>query len=86
MDKKIQSRRDFFKKAAKGALPILGIITFMQVPLNSRALQVIDCNNSCSGSCSRTCKTMCGSSSPCTSVCRGNCSGNCSGSCSSGSK
>lgn len=33
MNNNIQSRREFFKKAAKGALPILGAIVLSNTPL-----------------------------------------------------
>jgi len=76
MDKKmnneeLQSRREFMKKTAKGALPILGISLFGPTILSScekeeKSNGKCSCSNTCSGSCDGDCA--------------GNCDG-CSGSC-----
>ena len=73
----IQSRRDFFKKAAKGALPILGAVLLANTPAIVKAAETKGCicAYSCSGSCDRTC------SGSCTGSCRGSCTGNCTGGC-----
>ncbi|MBP3776340.1 MAG: hypothetical protein IJ069_01245 [Prevotella sp.] len=67
----LQSRREFLKKSAKGALPILGISLFGPSILSSCGGDGDNksggCGNSCSGSCQ--------------SGCSGSCSGECSGSC-----
>lgn len=80
----LQSRRDFFKKAAKAALPIMGAIVLSHVPLLSQAADSeeamgcdYDCTYGCKGSCGRAC------SYDCTNSCRGYCSGGCKGSCQS---
>ncbi len=82
MDKKIQSRRQFFKNAAKKALPVIGAITMVNMPIISNAVtresySQMDCNYGCSGGCSGYC------SGGCSGGCRGGCSG-CSGGCSGG--
>ena len=90
----LQSRRDFFKKAAKGALPILGAIALAGAPgIVKAAEEVMDCNYSCSYSCSNSCRGNCyggcsGScggacSYSCQNTCKGSCQGRCSGGCSS---
>lgn len=70
-NEELQNRREFFKKAAKGALPILGAIALAGAPgVVKAAEEAMDCNYSCSYSCSNSC--------------RGNCYGGCSGSCGGG--
>ena len=69
----IQSRRDFFKKAAKSALPILGAVLLANAPAIVKATEAepepMGCNY-CSYGCSGTCQGCRGS-------CRGDCVGNC---------
>ena len=90
----LQSRREFFKKAAKGALPILGAIALAGAPgVVKAAEEAMDCNYSCSYSCSNSCRGNCyggcsGScggacSYSCQNTCKGSCQGRCSGGCSS---
>lgn len=60
----LQSRREFFKKAAKGALPILGAIILAGTPsiLNASESAPMGCNNSCYNTCTGcrgTCVTNC---------------------------
>ena len=50
MDKKkrneeIQSRREFFKNAAKGTLPILGAIILSNIPIAAKASETQSCRN-----------------------------------------
>lgn len=75
MEKKkdeLQSRRDFFKKAVKTALPILGMAIVASTPLKLFASQsdpsgcdyscTLGCTNlctSCTGNCETTCETTC---------------------------
>lgn len=70
----LQSRREFFKKAAKGALPILGVSLFGTTLLTSCDKDEPDGGGGGSCSCSNTC------SGSCDGDCSGNCDG-CSGSC-----
>lgn len=80
-DEELQSRREFFKKAAKGALPILGAAILASNPIISKAAETtLDCNGNCSWGCGRVCSTGCSNS--CSGSCYGSCKGNCSRSCS----
>ena len=88
-DEELQSRREFFKNAAKGALPILGLIALSSVPMLSSAVEESPmgcrygcagaCVSTCSGSCMGTCRGTCDS---CTGSCKGTCNSACTGSCS----
>lgn len=76
----LQSRREFFKKAAKGALPILGAIALAGTPgIVKAADEALGCNYGCSYGCSGSCGRAC--SYGCQGSCRGACSGACSYSC-----
>ena len=87
MNKGLQTRREFFKNAAKRVLPILSIVTFLNSCRNpEEGDDVIGGSNGCSV-CSNTCKTICGNEckdnvvfSP--ASCNGSCSGVCYNSCS----
>ena len=70
----IQSRRQFFKKAAKGALPILGTIALTQMPFLSQAHESqkeMGCRLACSGKCMNSCGYNCavGCAGTCLSCC-----------------
>lgn len=80
-NEEIQSRREFFKKAAKGALPILGAIALANLPLLSEASET-EVGWGCSYGCSGGCKSGCGQS--CSFSCSGGCKGGCGGACSYG--
>lgn len=61
-NEELQSRREFFKKAAKGALPILGAIVLANVPGVSQATQTMGCDYTCNVSCANctgTCSALC---------------------------
>ena len=78
MNEELQSRREFFKKAAKGVLPILGAIILSNVPtVLSRAHTISEC-----GGCSGSCKGGC--SSTCDGGCRGGCRNGCKSTCTLG--
>ncbi len=82
-DEELQSRREFFKKAAKGVLPILGTIVLSNVPMLGNAhgsKEELGCDFGCSGGCSGSCGRVC--SFGCTNSCSGTCSGACKGGCS----
>ena len=100
-NEELQSRREFFKKAAKGALPILGAIVLANAPAIASAAEEapMGCNYSCYGSCSGHCTgscTGCGGlcqvgcqsscKGSCDRLCMGTCSSTCHGSCSGRSK
>lgn len=89
MDKKnrneeLQSRREFFKKAAKGVLPILGVIALSQLPLKSNATsQHCPCSGTCTAcvggcmdACARSCKAC---SNGCSRGCHASCYTGCNG-------
>ena len=93
-NEELQSRREFFKKAAKGALQILGDIALAGAQgVVKAAEEAMDCDYSCSYSCSNSCRGNCyggcsGScggacSFSCQNTCKGTCQGRCSGGCSS---
>lgn len=69
-NEELQSRREFFKKAAKGALPILGLVALANVPgvLNAATDAPMGCS---SGSCYRGCASTC--SGYCTTTCNASC-------------
>ena len=59
-NEELKSRRDFFRNAAKAALPILGAIALSNVPLISKATETeMGCFNSCSNSCGGGCEGSC---------------------------
>ena len=60
-NEKLQTRREFFKKAAKSVLPILGAIAFSHVPTILKAEPKIQmgCNGDCEGGCDDSCYNSC---------------------------
>ncbi|WP_287801980.1 Cys-Xaa-Xaa-Xaa repeat radical SAM target protein [Prevotella sp.] len=87
----LQSRRDFFKNAAKGVLPVLGAIVLSGIPNLVKAEKApMGCRYGCSGSCLENCYTTCyqycssSCKGTCKYTCRGNCRESCTGTCSGG--
>lgn len=88
----LESRRDFFKKVAKGALPILGAIALSSMPGIAKATEETPmscdwgCSYGCQGGCGRSCSYGCSGScaGSCSGACKGGCSRSCSMSCSGG--
>lgn len=76
----LQSRREFFKSAAKAALPVIGAVVLSIFPITTQATEV-GCS---SDGCSYTCKTSC--QRECKGYCRYGCKNTCSGTCSGSSK
>jgi CXXX repeat radical SAM target protein len=80
-EEQIQNRREFFKNAAKKALPIIAIAALSSMPLLSKAVEKENpqecstCYTGCYGSCEDQCVRYC------THTCRGYCSGECKGYC-----
>lgn len=72
-NEELQSRREFFKKAAKGALPILGAIVLANVPNALSAAGGCTCA-SCVGGCGTACFQACANGCT-TSSCKGGCRG-----------
>jgi CXXX repeat radical SAM target protein len=85
--KELQTRREFFKQAAKGVLPILGLTILGPTLASCDKVFGGDCDD-CSDSCSDSCVTGCknGCSASCSSGCKGSCqtvcTTTCKGSCS----
>ncbi len=82
-NEELKSRRDFFKKAAKSALPIIGAVVLANSPIVSKAAETaMGCGNYCSGGCYGAC-TGCGGgcANECVSGCKGTCRHTCAGSC-----
>ena len=79
----VQSRRDFFKKAAKAALPILGVALLVSNPIAAKATEAHSSCTTCYGTCLGYCSGSCGSacSYSCTGSCTGGCYPACSGTC-----
>lgn len=74
-DKKIQSRREFFKNAAKSALPILAGALLANAPIIVNATRhSMNCDYYCTGGCQNGC-------GGCDTSCKGECTWTCSGSC-----
>ena len=87
-NEEFQSRREFFKEAAKKALPIIGAIALASSPIIAQAAEnepmgcYVGCEGGCYGSCSGTCQGGCmGCSGTCTGGCNGGCMGGCYMSC-----
>ena len=76
-NEELQSRREFFKNAAKAALPVVAAAVLANVPtMKTEASEAGQCNNwctSCTGSCTGACTGACARS------CSGSCSGGCKG-------
>ena len=88
-NEELQSRRQFFKKAAKNALPILGAITLANMPMIAKAGETaMGCSSGCYTECSNTCKGGChyGCGSTCSGKCIGSCNATCMNSCYKGAK
>lgn len=97
-NEELQSRREFFKSAAKGALPILAAVMLVGVPNVVLAEEpAMGCGSSCrggclgqcsSGSCRLSCDNSCknGCTGSCHNGCTGGCKGNCQGTCKNGAK
>lgn len=72
----LQSRREFFKKAAKVVLPVVGAVVLSSLPILKSEAASTGCSyGNCEGYCSGSCYGGCGNS------CGGNCIGSCSGDC-----
>lgn len=72
----LQSRRQFFKKAAKGVLPFLGAIVLVN-PVMASTVESMGCRiDACTGTCAGSCKGTCESCShSCSSSCMSGCIG-----------
>ena len=89
-NEELQSRREFFKKAAKAALPVVGAVVLSSMPfVKAKAATGCEygCTYSCSGACYQGCQGTCygncqnGCQQGCYTGCRNTCQGTCSGGC-----
>lgn len=71
----LKTRREFFKSAAKAALPIIGAVVLSNVPGVLNATNASDCNGNCSGTCRSGCYTTC--YNDCYNACKSTCKGTC---------
>ena len=81
----IQSRREFFKKAAKAALPVVGAAILSSVLFMNAEAAPSGCTGTCYGTCYGACK---GCENTCSGTCKNACEGceyTCSGTCKNGS-
>ena len=91
-NEELYSRREFFKKAVKTALPIIATVVLVSNPVASKAAKVAmgcesystgscyrACYHGCNNTCMGTCERTCQGS--CIGTCRGTCTGSCTGSC-----
>ena len=95
----LQSRREFFKEAAKRALPVVALIltpsffASCEKDFYTKGRSICEectgsCGNNCSGSCGSSCSSDCtnGCKGACSAACTATCTGSCKGSCSSSCK
>lgn len=82
-NKEIQSRREFFKNAAKKSLPLMAAVMLANTPLITKAAETsMGCNDSCYNGCSVNCTDGCKiGCEGCRGNCQGSCKGGCEGSC-----
>ncbi|MBR6340205.1 MAG: Cys-Xaa-Xaa-Xaa repeat radical SAM target protein [Alloprevotella sp.] len=80
-NEELQSRREFFKRAAKGALPILAVVVLAGTPTIMKAAEKapMGCNNSCSVGCGVGCAGHC--TGTCSAACRDRCQRHCDDGC-----
>ena len=72
-NEELQSRREFFKNAAKSTLPILAVAAFGPALLSCEKDDDDDDDGGCKGSCKGSCKTSCSGS--CSGACVSECYG-----------
>ena len=82
-NEELQSRREFFKKAGKAVLPILGALVITSMPIKVSASQTCPCSGTCTAcvggcmdACARSCKAC---SNGCASGCHASCYTGCNG-------
>lgn len=79
-NEELQSRREFFKNAAKAALPVLGAVVLANLPIVAEAAS--GCKAGCAGTCYYSCRTTCDKT--CKDTCKGTCINTCKGGCKTG--
>lgn len=88
----VQTRREFFRNAAKGVMPIVGILGLGQAflsscgrddePTESSSGGCKTCRTTCDAHCMSTCRFL-AISKPSYSICKGTCKGDCYSTCKS---
>lgn len=80
MKNELKNRREFFKEAAKKALPIIGAVALMSNPVITRAanLEPTYCERGCYATCSDDCTGNCRGA--CRYGCKSSCAEDCKGS------
>lgn len=79
-NEELQSRREFFKKAAKGVLPIIALLAVANNPIVAKTTKTMGCTiDACTATCMGACKGTCRG-------CAHSCSGTCLSGCSSSSR
>lgn len=74
-NEELQSHREFFKQAAKAALPVVGAAIMASVPFAQA--NAMGCNYACTGNCYGGCDGVCGGN--CINTCSNSCSNYCTG-------
>lgn len=79
-NEELQSRREFFKSAAKAALPVIGAVVLANLPIVAEAASGCNaCSGTCKSSCDKACVHTC--INTCSGDCRTGCKGLCKGTC-----
>lgn len=75
-----QNRREFFKEAARKALPIIGAVALLSNPVIAKAVESesLGCNGYCAQHCSAGCASSCNG---CKNTCLHSCIGKCDDAC-----
>ena len=83
-NEELQSRREFFKNAARKSLPIIGVVALASSPIFAHASEGIpmECKG-CQDYCVEGCRTGCGGkcADHCAKSCSESCYRGCKGSC-----
>ena len=80
-NEELQSRREFFKKAAKAALPVVGAVVLSSLPIRVDAHSSSSCEKQCAGSCGAACTSCWTGCTGCKAACEKNCDWTCRGGC-----
>ncbi|MBQ0154732.1 MAG: Cys-Xaa-Xaa-Xaa repeat radical SAM target protein [Bacteroidales bacterium] len=82
-NEELQSRREFFKKAAKAALPVIGAVVLADLPIVTHAAPS-GCEKQCTAQCGMLCTGCWTGCTGCTGTCSHSCEGGCKGGCKTG--
>lgn len=86
-NEELQNRREFFKKAAKAALPVIGAVVLANVPI-AKSKAATGCDGYCYTGCASSCDNGCfiGCRGGCDDYCNSTCVGGCYVTCDYGCK